>query len=169
MHWNKRTETPIEKGQIVHHSTIEDPENDSVLMVTSQNDLDFDSFMSIVTQYQPFSIVTPFDITNTSWTSRAAARAFDNVPDPIHIGVVVAGTSDWEREDYIYWAQHQGYAPIVLLPDARKTRQHQIASLVHHNILYPTTWLHLAGSYDGVDLGIVDALVTVGPSLWSGE
>jgi hypothetical protein len=166
MHWKNRTETPIEKGQIITPSTIEDPKNDSVLMVTNKRDLDFDSFMSIVTQYQPFSVAPPFDIGNTGWTSRAAARAFDNVPDPIHIGVVVAGTSDWEREDFIFWAQHQGYAPIILLPDARKTRMHQLASLVHNRILYPSTWLHLAGHYDGVDLGIVDAIVTVGPALW---
>lgn len=166
MHWRNRKETPIAKGQIIQHATIEDPQNDAILMTTNKTDLDFDEFMSIVTQYQPFSVVPPFDITNQGWTSRAAARAFDNVPDPIHVGVVVAGKSDWEREDFIFWAQHQGYAPIVLLPDRRNTRSHQIASLVQRKILYPETWLHLAGYYDGVNLDIVDALVTVGPSLW---
>ena len=60
-----------------------------------------------------------------------------------NVGVVVAGKSDKEREEFFLWAQEKQFAPIVLLPHLRSTRQRQIMNLAVPKYINRDTWIHL--------------------------
>ncbi len=170
MHWNNRLEKPaFSKGDYIEHLAYDPLEtrSDPILMVCNTHDTDFDTFLATVKHLNPYSVVPPFDPVNAGWTSRAANRAFDNVEDPVHVGVVVAGRSDMDRLDFFFWAQTQGYAPIVLLPHIKRSRSRQMAQFTHLKMINADQWIHLAGHIeDGFDASIYPGMLTVGPGLW---
>ena len=174
MHWRARKEAPpFRAGDVIQHvkllryATAEDFPAKPILLVDTARNADFNTFLDLVHRVQPYSVIPPFDAAETGWTSRAANRVFDNIQGDIHVGVVVSGHSEDERLEHFTWAQQQGYAPIVLLPHARRTRAQQLQSINIFGLIQPGTWIHLPGVHEvGFDPTAFVGLITVGPSLF---
>jgi len=110
------------------------------LLVTNTRGLDIDEWFKEVEAINPRAVIPPYNILNPDHTTKCADMArmrLDNV------GVVVAGRKEVERNEFFLWAQEQGYAPIVILPHARFTRQRQIMQLSVPKYINRDTWIHL--------------------------
>lgn len=111
-----------------------------------------EEFSVAVRAEEPLSVIPPWKVTESGWTSRAFDRAMNRFPER-SVGIVVCGASDAERVDFFVWAQSRGAAPIILLPHKHKTRARQIQELQWPGYILRNTWIHLPypatlGSFD---------------------
>lgn len=172
MNWRTPHMIPFESGDeinpvfyddlVLQEEVTERP----MLLVVRQVDVDFDEYLEAVTYLKPFAVVAPFNTNDAAWTSRAAERSQGNLKEA-YTGVVVSGKSDSERLDFMVWAQEQGYAPIVLLPHARKSRSRQLNDYYQQGYINKETWVHLAGRIDPqFDCSYFTGIYTLGEELW---
>ena len=110
------------------------------LLVTDIAGEDIDVWTKNVKLIAPLAVIPPYDPLDAKRTSRCADMAKTRLDN---VGVVVAGTSDKEREEFFLWAQELGYAPIVLLPHRNFDRKRQILQLTVPKYINPDTWVHL--------------------------
>lgn len=111
-----------------------------------------EEFQAAVRAHEPVAAVPPWKVTEAGWTSRAFDRAKNCFPQ-MPMGIVVAGASDAERQDFFVWAQGRDAAPIILLPHKNRTRARQIQELQWPGYIMDNTWIHLPypehlGSFD---------------------
>jgi len=110
------------------------------LLVTDVASIDIDAWVKNVETLNPTAVIPPYDPMDPAKTSACADMARSRLPN---VGVVVAGTSDREREEFFMWAQENKFAPIVLLPHRYWDRSRQIAQLHATKLVRPGTWIHL--------------------------
>ena len=118
------------------------------LLVTDVGSLDIDKWVEDIKLVNPSAVIPPYDPLDSQRTSRCADMAKTRLKN---VGVVVAGRSDREREEFFLWAQENGYSPIVLLPHRNFSRQRQIMQLAVPKYIKPNTWIHLpepVGDFD---------------------
>jgi hypothetical protein len=110
------------------------------LLVTDESGVDINEWLDAIKGVASY-VIPPYDPSDSGKTSQCADLAKLHLKD--NVGVVVAGRSDAERQEFFLWAQEQGYSPIVLLPHARYGRQRQIMQLSVPKFIERDTWIHL--------------------------
>jgi len=110
------------------------------LLVTDEQGADVDTWVERVKRMEAVAIIPPYDPLDSQRTSTCADMAKTRLDN---VGVVVAGRGEKEREEFFLWAQENGYAPIVLLPHNKFTRQRQIMQLAVPKYIRKDTWIHL--------------------------
>jgi len=114
----------------------------SSIIVTDVAGIDIDVWSDRLDNWSASAIIPPYDPMDPERTSRCADMARTRLE---HVGVVVAGRGDREREEFFLWAQENKFSPIVLLPHRQFDRKRQIAQLSVPKYINASTWVHLPG------------------------